>query len=85
MKTIDNDGAFRYWVKGAKPGERVIYYEGLLMRDRESFLRAGGFADNFPPNIKAAIMAWKEYLNGEVTLTQKKVDEYEYQYIATKR
>ena len=85
LKQIDNDGAFRYWLKGAKEGERVVYYEGFLMRDRESFLRAGGFSDNFPPRIKAAIMAWKAYMNGELTLTQKKIGDYEYQYIATKR
>ncbi len=84
MKEVDGDGAFHYWLKTAKTGEQVIYYQGFLMRDREAFLRAGGFADNFPPRIKAAISAWKAYMNGDVILVQKKDDAYDYKYIAVK-
>jgi hypothetical protein len=85
LKEIDNDGAFHYWVKTAKPGEKAVYYSGFLMRDREVFVRGGGFTDNFPAQIKAAILAWRAYLNGDVNLVQKKQGAYEYQYIATKR
>jgi hypothetical protein len=84
LKEIDNDGAFSYWLKTAKPGERVAYYNGFLMRDREVFVRGGGFVDNFPTQIKAAILAWRAYLDGAVMLIQKKRGAYEYQYIAIK-
>lgn len=84
MKEVDSDLAFQYWNKGARKGERVVYYDGFLMRDREYFIRGGGFANNFPPKIKAAISAWDAYMNGSVMLVQKKVAAHEYQYIAIK-
>lgn len=84
MKEIESDGTFSYWLKTAKSGEKAIYYEGFLMRDREVFIRCGGFVDNFPPRIKAALSAWRAYMNGGVRLVQKKVGPYEYQYIAIK-
>lgn len=85
MKEVDSDGNFIYWLKTARPGERVLYYSGFLMRDREVFMRNGGFADKFPPRIKAALAAWRAYLDDSVTLTQKKRDQFEYDYIAIKR
>jgi hypothetical protein len=84
LKEVDNDGSFSYWLKTARSGEWVVYYNGFLMRDRELFMRNGGFTYNFPPRIKAAIQAWQAYLNGGVRLVQKKQGEYEYQYIAIK-
>lgn len=84
MKQIDSDVSFDYWLKGAKPGEWVVYYEGFLMRDREVFIRGGGFVDNLPARIKAAISAWKAYMRDEVKLVQKKLEPYEYHYIAIK-
>ena len=84
MKEVDSDTAFHYWLKGARVGEKVVYYDGFLMRDREYFLRNGGFVDQFPARIKAAIAAWKAYMNGTVRLVQKKQGLYEYHYIAIK-
>lgn len=84
MKEVDSETAFAFWLKTAKPGERVLYYDGFLMRDREAFLRAGGTVDNFPAKIKAAIHAWRAYLDGAVKLVQKKREDYEYEYIAIK-
>jgi len=84
MKEVDSETTFRYWVKTASSGERCLYYNGFLMRDREVFLRSGGFTDKFPPSIKCAIEAWKAYLNGGVRLVQKKISPYDYQYIAIK-
>jgi hypothetical protein len=84
LKEVDGDGAFSYWLKTAKSGDAIIYYNGFLMRDREAFLRAGGFADNFPARIKAAVAAWRAYMNGDVVLVQKRMDAHEYHYIAVK-
>lgn len=84
MKEIDSEGNFAYWLKTARPGEKALYYQGFLMRDREVFMRGGGFADKFPPRIKAALAAWKAYLDGTVSLTQRKLGQFDYEYIATK-
>lgn len=84
MKEVDSDIAFDYWLKGAKKGERVVYYDGFLMRDREVVVRSGFFAEDYPPKIKAAVRAWKAFQNGWVKLVQRKRDELEYEYIAVK-
>jgi hypothetical protein len=84
LKEVDTETTFRYWLKTAKPGDGIIYYNGFLMRDREVFLRCGGFVDQFPQRIKTAIAAWNAYMNGEVKLVQKKRGTFEYEYIATK-
>lgn len=84
MKEVDSDHAFLYWLRGARSGDRVVYYDGFLMKDREHATRSGLFVDQFSPKLKSAISAWKAYMNGEVLLTQKKRDFGEYEYIATK-
>lgn len=84
MKEVDTDVAFAYWLKGANRGERVVYYNGFLLRDREILIKNGLSPDRFPSKIKAAIMVWKAYLNGAVKLTQRKRGPFEYEYIATK-
>lgn len=84
MKEVDTEATFHYWLRGAKKGERVVYYDGFLMRDREQAIKSGFFVEQFPPRIKTAILAWKAYMNGEVVLTQKKRGFGEYEYIATK-
>lgn len=85
MKEVDTEIAFHYWMKNARQGEWVVYYDGFLMRDREAFMRGGGGSDSFPQSIRTAILAWKSYLNGAVRLIQKKSAPYEYQYIAIKK
>lgn len=84
MKEVDNEESFAFWLKSANPGESILYYSGFLMRDREVFMRGGGFADKFPPRIKAALAAWRAYLDGEATLTQRKRGNFDYDYIAIK-
>lgn len=85
MKEVDNDVAFLYWLKRAKKGERVSYYDGFLMRDREVAIQSGFFSDEMPPRIRSAIEAWKAYLDGTVRLFQRKRADLEYEYIAIKR
>lgn len=84
MKEVDTETTFHYWLRNAKRGERVLYYNGFLMRDREQAVKSGFFAEQFPDRIKAAIQAWKAYMAGDVVLTQKKRGFAEYEYIATK-
>lgn len=73
-----------HWLKGAKRGERVVYFDGFLMRDREIAVRSGFFAHDLPPRFKAAIMAWHAFMDGLVLLFQHKRAEGEYEYIAVK-
>lgn len=84
MKEVDSDTMFLHWLRGARRGEKIVYYDGFLMRDREIAIRSGFFADEMPPRFKAAKMAWKSYIDGLVHLVQHKRAEGEYEYIAVK-
>lgn len=84
MKEVDSDNSFMLWLKGAKRGDKVVYFDGFLMRDREIAVRSGFFSHDLPPRFKAAIMAWKAYLDGFVILTQHRRGEGEYEYIAVR-
>lgn len=85
MKEVDSDTMFAHWLKGAKRGEKVVYFDGFLMREREIAIRSGFFVDTLPARFKAATAAWKAYLDGAVILAQHKRGEGEYEYIAVKR
>ncbi len=82
MKYIDNEASLDYWLGRAKPGERVMYYDGFLMMEKEKFLKSGGTVENFPDKIRTAIFAWKAYERGMVRLMQKKRDYFKYEYVA---
>lgn len=84
MKEIDNEQGFIYWLKGADTGDKAIYYDGFLMKDRETFFQNGGTSENLPEPLKAANFAWHLYQQGLVRLIQKKKDLYSYEYIAVK-
>jgi hypothetical protein len=84
LKEVDSPVSFRYWFKNAIRGERVVYYTGFLLRDREILCRNGLHSDNFPDTIKAAISAWNAYRDGGVKLFQRKRGDFEYEYIAIK-
>lgn len=79
---MDNEAGFIHWLSKARRGEKVVYYDGFLMMEKERFLQNGGFADMFPQTIKAARVAWKAYMDGRVMLVQKKKDACSYEYIA---
>ena len=84
MKEIDTDVSFAYWLRNAEKGESVVYYDGFLLRDREILTRNGLRPEHFPDGIKTAIMAWRCFTDGLVTLTQKRRGYFDYAYIATK-
>lgn len=84
MKEVDSPIAFRYWFKNAIKGEKVVYYTGFLLRDREILSHNGLNTENFPDKIKAAISAWNAYMDGAVKLIQRKRGDFEYEYIAIK-
>jgi len=79
MEVINTYDSLQSWIKTATPGERVIYYKGYLARDLQS-------NNN---NIKQRARAIQEltYHNNKkrnITLVQKKHDDFNYQYIAVK-
>lgn len=85
MKQVDSEQALSYWLSKAKKGERVIYYDGLLMMDRQRFFANGGLVGGEPDKIRAANFAWRLHTDGLVGLVQKKKEQYSYDYIAIKR
>lgn len=85
MKQVDSEQALSYWLSKAKKGEKVIYYDGLLMMDRQRFFANGGLVGGEPDKIRAANFAWRLHTDGLVGLVQKKKEQYSYDYIAIKR
>lgn len=84
MKEVDTEDAFSFWLSKARKGERVVYFDGFLMLERQKFVMNGFTRDQFPQKIKTAIRAWDAYMDGLVALTQHKRDDGEYEYIATR-
>ena len=77
MEVINTYDSLQAWIKTATPGERVIYYEGYLAKDLQS--------NN--SNIRQRARAIQEltYYNNKkrnITLVQKKHEEFNYDYIA---
>ena len=77
MEVINTYDSLQSWIKTSTPGERVIYYEGYLAKDLQS-------NNN---NIKQRARAIQEltYHNNKkrnITLVQKKHDDFNYNYIA---
>ena len=84
MKTITNSDEMIRWASKAKRGEKVVYYNGMLIADRERHFQRGGFADTMPETMKTAKAAWRCYMDGLVCLVQKKNGAMDYDYIAVR-
>lgn len=69
----------RDWLEWSKIGDKFIYYRGFL---------AGDMKEEDPKVVRLAKRIQEVvnelYENKEVTLTQRKVDEESYEYIAIK-
>lgn len=63
---------FEAWLRAARPGDRCTYYSGYLSAARESAA------------VPSANAAWKAYESGAVRLTQQKLTNFLYCYIAEK-
>jgi hypothetical protein len=72
-----------YWLLSERPrrGERFVYYEGFLARDRDPFL-GKEFAHDIIDNIGRE--AWKASCEGLVALVQQRVSKGYYKYMAVK-
>jgi hypothetical protein len=73
---------FERWVReGGKPGSSFVYWEGFLFYDTRSYL-------GIPMNLEAVGArneAWGYYLQGRVSLVQKRIGDGHYLYIAQKK
>lgn len=83
MKEVNTEDGMFAWLSKAKKGERVVYFDGFLMRERQKFLMEHKHV-NYPQKIRTAMLAWRLYLDGLVVLVQHKRDEGEYEYIAVR-
>ena len=70
-----------------RPGESVVYYRGFLAadRDRWRFRYMHGVGGRRPLPLTLAAHAYELYEAGKVTLTQRKLDQSNYEYIAVGR
>ncbi len=41
MKEVDTDDSLTYWLAKAKKGEKVMYFDGFLMYEKQKFVMAG--------------------------------------------
>lgn len=76
LKTYDN---IKSWISNSQHGQRAIYYEGYLPKDLKS--------KNSNVRQRAKAIHELTYYNnkrGNITLTQKKKCDFNYQYIAIK-
>lgn len=85
--TMPNVGKFRFWLANSKPGHTFVYHLGNLMADRIYAVVAGrGPGQEELKRIATvdgiAREAWRAYRRGEVVLTQKRLGEGYYAYVA---
>lgn len=84
MREVSTEDAFANWLHKARKGEKIVYFDGFLMLERQRHMINHAGTD-FPQKIKTAMLVWKAYLNDLVVLVQHKRDEGEYEYIAIRR
>jgi hypothetical protein len=76
LKTYDN---VKSWISNSQHGQRAIYYEGYLAKDLKSK------NSNIRQRAKAIHeLTYHNKNKGNITLTQKKKCDFNYQYIAIK-
>lgn len=80
MKYIDTPEQLNEWLATAQPGSSAAYYDGLLMRARA----LNDPALPVPPQLSVARKMWALYIAGRVTLVQKRITDFHYQYQAQK-
>jgi hypothetical protein len=80
MKNIETTEQMHEWIVSAQPGSSCVYFNGLLMRSRAEL----DPARPIPADLMVARKMWALYIAGRVTLVQKRVGDFNYQYMAQK-
>jgi len=83
LKEVNTEDGLYSWLKKAKKGEKIVYFDGFLMLERQRHLLNNAGVE-FPQKIRTGMLAWRFYLEGLVELVQRKRDEGKYEYIAVK-
>jgi hypothetical protein len=81
---IDTSEDFTRWATHAKRNDRIVYYKGLLMRDRQLNENLLGNKEGDIPQFRTANKALEFSDLGIVKLFQKRHGEGDYSYIAVK-
>lgn len=81
-RQVDNEQDFISWLGRSRPGDRVVYHQGLLMKDRQ-------FTANGKPSLHTATSTYAKSVMsaadaGMVMLFQKRLDEDTCDYIAVR-
>ena len=84
MKALINQDSINKWLDTAKCGDKAVYYDGMLMAERERYFASGGLADRMPEPMRVARIAWKAYMDGMAYLIQQKKGFMSYEYIIVK-
>ena len=82
IKQVNTPEDFIRWATNAKPGHRVCYYRGWLMKDRMSKLPQMVKGGVMFPEFQTPQKAWDFYEIGSVELFQKRLGDEDYLYIA---
>jgi hypothetical protein len=71
---------FNNWLNTSVSGAKYTYHTGFLCKDRDPEIKFQGYKEV----NEVANLAWKLYEKGVVTLTQRKLADNHYQYLAVK-
>ncbi len=81
---------FAFWLKNSSPRSQVIYHYGSLARDRAAKLvYEGEIVKQIPTAYSQAVdylasAAWQATRHHYVLLTQRRVNESSFEYLATR-
>lgn len=81
---IESPDDFTRWATYAKKNDRITYYKGLLMRDRQLNINLLGSTDKELPEFQTANKALEFSDLGIVKLFQHRHGDSDYSYIAVK-
>ena len=81
---IESADDFTRWATYAKKNDRITYYKGLLMRDRQLNINLFGAKDKELPEFQTANKALEFSDLGIVKLFQMRHGDADYSYIAVK-
>ena len=81
---------FAFWLEHSSPTNQVIYHYGILPRDRTGKLVSGGEIVKQNPTAYSqavdyvALAAWQAMREHYVLLTQRRLNEFKFEYLATR-
>lgn len=84
--TATTPTSYQSWLSKANKGDSCVYYKGFLYIDRcwAAFSSKSEAAMEARVRIAAANIAWRDAEEGYIALTQRKLGDMEYEYIATR-